>query len=249
VGLPPTAFVTFLENHDQVANSARGDRLHQQCDPARYRALTALLLLAPSVPLLFQGQEFGSTAPFLFFADHDGDLALAVRDGRRDFLRQFVSLAQPDLQQHLPDPSDPATFTRCQLDDQERSTRGPDWHLHRDLLALRRSDPTIRALGARGIDGAVVGEHAFVVRFFGATPSHDRLLVLNLGSDIREGAIAEPLVAPPADFEWTLLWSSEDPLYGGHGIAHDINTRWLVPAQAALLFKPEPTTDIDPARR
>ena len=78
----PAQFVTFIENHDQVANSARGERLRLLTSPGRYRAMTALLLLMPGTPMLFQGQEFGSTRPFLFFADHAGQLGKDVRKGR-----------------------------------------------------------------------------------------------------------------------------------------------------------------------
>src|SRR5581483_7219978 len=81
-GIPPARFVVFLQNHDQIANSARGERLHAITSPSRYRALTALMLLSPQTPLLFQGQEFAASAPFLFFADHGPDLAEVVRQGR-----------------------------------------------------------------------------------------------------------------------------------------------------------------------
>src|SRR5207249_1560003 len=93
--LPPWSFVTFLDNHDQVANSGRGLRGHALTAPGRYRAMTALLLLAPGTPMLFQGQEFAASAPFFYFADHKSELAELVRDGRADFLTQFPSLAEP----------------------------------------------------------------------------------------------------------------------------------------------------------
>ena len=87
-GLPASAFVHYLENHDQVANSARGERIRQQTSPGRYRALTALLLLGPQTPLLFQGQEFAASAPFLFFADHVAPLAASVRKGREEVFNE-----------------------------------------------------------------------------------------------------------------------------------------------------------------
>ncbi len=93
--LSPTKFVCYIENHDQVANSATGRRLHQLSSPGRYRAVTALTLLGPATPLLFQGQEFASTAPFLFFADHREELRQAICDGRREFLSQFKTVADP----------------------------------------------------------------------------------------------------------------------------------------------------------
>ena len=93
--LHPASFVNFTQNHDQIANSGRGLRCHLLAGPGRHRAVTALLLLMPGTPMLFMGQEFCSTAPFLYFADHDPDLARLVREGRADSLRQFRSVATP----------------------------------------------------------------------------------------------------------------------------------------------------------
>ncbi len=142
--LPGAAFVTFLENHDQVANSAFGKRLHQQTSPAKLRALTALTLLGPGTPMLFQGQEFASSAPFLFFADHGEELGKAVAAGRREFLEQFPSITDREVQDRLAPPSAAATFQRCKLDLSERERHADTYALHRDLLALRRDDPVIR---------------------------------------------------------------------------------------------------------
>src|SRR5205807_5039175 len=96
-GVPPAAFVTFLQNHDQIANSGSGLRCHQLTSPGRYRALTALTVLAPGTPMLFMGQEFACSAPFLYFADHNPELAKVVRKGRAEFLGQFPSLAAPEV--------------------------------------------------------------------------------------------------------------------------------------------------------
>src|ERR1043165_7567770 len=87
-GFAPRRFVCFLQNHDQIANSADGKRIHQIASPADVRALTALLLLAPQTPMLFQGQECAASAPFLYFADHKPEVARSVAKGRRDFLQQ-----------------------------------------------------------------------------------------------------------------------------------------------------------------
>src|SRR6185312_3631444 len=87
-GVAPHAFVNYLQNHDQIANSAFGQRLGELADPGRLRALTAFLLLSPGTPLLFQGQEFAASSPFLFFADHKPELAAMVREGRARFVTQ-----------------------------------------------------------------------------------------------------------------------------------------------------------------
>jgi maltooligosyltrehalose trehalohydrolase len=112
-GLPPAAFVVFLQNHDQIANSARGLRGDKLTSPGRWRAMTALLLLSPGTPMLFQGQEFAASTPFLYFADFDPDLAAAVRSGRAEFLAQFPSIADLEHRNGLADPGNVETFARC----------------------------------------------------------------------------------------------------------------------------------------
>ena len=149
--------MSFIENHDQVANTGRGSACTSSPRPAGYRAMTALVLLGPGTPMLFQGQEFASSAPFLFFADHAGELGGKVRAGRREFLAQFRSLAIPEWDEALPDPGDAATFARCKLDHAERDAHPEAWRLHRDLLRLRREDPVIASQGEDGLDGAVLG--------------------------------------------------------------------------------------------
>lgn len=143
--LPPARFISFIQNHDQVANSGRGQRVHQLTSPGRYRAMTALLLLGPATPMLFQGQEFAASTPFLYFADHEGALAGSVQKGRAQFLAQFPSLATPETQARLPDPCDVETFRRSQLDLTERQRHVEAYALHRDLLRLRRIDPVFGA--------------------------------------------------------------------------------------------------------
>jgi maltooligosyltrehalose trehalohydrolase len=245
-GLKPPAFVNFLENHDQVANSPRGLRLHQLSNPARYRALTALLLLGPGTPLLFQGQEFGSQSPFLYFADHSRDLMVAVRKGRRAFLAQFRSLALPEWDRGFPDAGDRTTFTRCQLDHRQREVHQEAYSLHADLLALRREDPVFHAQGAHGLDGAVVGDTAFVLRYF-AKDGGDRLLVVNLGVDLHLDPAPEPLLAPPPGRRWRTLWSSEDVRYGGTGtFPLDSQDNWRLPGEAAVALAPREGHDDPP---
>jgi maltooligosyltrehalose trehalohydrolase len=236
--LPPTAFVVFLENHDQVANSVRGWRLHQLTSPGRLRALTALTLLGPNTPLLFQGQEFCASAPFLFFADHNPELARAVEKGRRQFLSQFPSLALGEIQRLVAAPADAATFERCKLNLNERTQNASAYALHRDLLQLRRNDPVFRQPRPRGVDGAVLAPEALLVRFFGAEHG-DRLLLVNLGRDLHFDPAPEPLLAPPAATSWETLWSSEDPRYGGNGTpALDTEENWRIPGQSAVVLKP-----------
>src|SRR5262249_33734202 len=150
-GVPPWSFVSFLDNHDQVANSAAGLRCHALTSPGRYRAMTALLLLAPATPMLFQGKEFASSAPSYYFADHKPELARQVQKGREDFLAQFPSMAGSRGRPTLPAPHDPATFRRCKLNLGEVQRHAWAVALHRDLLELRREDPTFRAQRPRSL--------------------------------------------------------------------------------------------------
>jgi len=240
-GLPPAAFVTFLQNHDQVANSAHGRRGHQLTSPARWRAMTALLLLMPGTPLLFQGQEFAASSPFLYFADFGDELAAAVRTGRGEFLTQFPSIVDLVQRGALADPGDPATFERCRLDFSERETHADAYALHVELLRLRRED-TAFGLQRRGcVDGAVIAPSAFVLRFFTADHADDRVVIVNLGSDIWRSSFPEPLLAPPADTDWALRWSSEDPAYGGAGTPDTWpDGCWMIPGDCTLVLSPGP---------
>ncbi|MCC7415657.1 MAG: malto-oligosyltrehalose trehalohydrolase [Acidobacteria bacterium] len=246
--LAPARFVAYLQNHDQVANSARGLRGHLLASPGRWRALTALLLLLPATPMLFQGQEFCSSAPFLYFADFDRALMRAVSEGRSEFLAQFPSMIDYLASGRLDDPSDPRTLERCRLDFTERQTHAAAYALHRDLLALRRETAAFRRQQRGGIDGAVLASSAFALRFFGETSDDDRLLLVNLGTDLERGSLAEPLVAPPSGREWWVAWSSEAPAYGGLGTpARMLERGWCIPGEAAIVLAPRVRQQPPPA--
>ncbi|EDY19054.1 malto-oligosyltrehalose trehalohydrolase [Chthoniobacter flavus Ellin428] len=238
--LRPTHFVTFLENHDQVANSLWGKRLFDLGNAGRARALTALLLLGPGTPMLFQGQEFAASSPFVYFADHNPELAEKVAAGRAEFLRQFPSIASPEATAMLPDPENEETFLRCKLDFTEREKHGDVYRLHRDLLRLRKEDPLLGKAERGAYDGATLGERAFLLRFFGRSQD-DRLLIVNLGPALIFSPAPEPLLAPPAEMQWELVWSSEDPAYGGNGITplKTEEDNWRIPADAAALLVPK----------
>lgn len=233
--LSPWAFVNFLDNHDQIANSGTGQRIHALTSPGRYRALTALFLLAPGTPMLFQGQEFASSSPFYYFADHNPQLADLVRDGRIEFLSQFPSLNDPSKRPTVPAPHESETFTRCKLNLAEIDANGWAVELHRDLLRLRRDDPTFSRQKRRSIDGAVLGPEVFLIRFFGEEPTLDRLLIVNLGNDWA-APIPEPLLAPPEGGGWHVAWSSENPRYGGGGVAALRLGEEGIPGHSALVL-------------
>ena len=235
---PASAFVCFLQNHDQVANSLRGDRLHALTSPGRYRALTAVLLLAPGTPLLFMGQEFWASSPFLFFTDH-GDLADTVYQGRKKFLSQFPSIDSLEAQKQVPHPNLVSTFEASKVDLSERTTHAGIYLFHQDLLRIRREDPVIAAQSRERLEGATFGRDAFVLRFFGQE-GDDRLLVVNLGADLDYDPAPEPLLASPTGWRWQLLWSSEAPRYGGAGIVNPCREEgWKLPGESAVLFSVE----------
>jgi maltooligosyltrehalose trehalohydrolase len=240
--IEPSAFVTFIQNHDQVANSLRGNRVHNDSSPGLLRALTAFILLGPGTPMLFQGQEFASSAPFQYFADVPERLAKLVRDGRQKFLSQWRSIKAAKPFSFMPDPCSRATFDRCKLDHTEREQHASIYALHRDLLRLRRDDTGAR-WHAGNYDGAVLGSHAFLLRAFDEQ-GDDRLLVVNLGVDLHLDPAPEPLLAPPDGTRWRTVFSTEDPCYGGYGTAPlDSDGNWQIPGRAAVLLAPTPQKD------
>lgn len=178
--LPATAFVAFLQNHDQIGNRALGERLTLLTSPEKLRAATALLLLCPQIPLLFLGDAEGSCTPFLFFTDFHDELAEAVREGRRREFAGFAAFADPQARAAIPDPNARATF------DRSRPEPGPDgaaWAaLYRTLLDLRHRHIVPRLKGARPLGAEVLGDAAVAARWQmadGATLA----IAINLGSD------------------------------------------------------------------
>jgi maltooligosyltrehalose trehalohydrolase len=249
--LPPAAFVTFTQNHDQIANSARGRRAHQLTSPGRYRAIAALMLLGPGTPMLFQGQEFGASSPFLFFADHNPELGALVRKGRLESLSQFPTIESLVQAGHvdggtLPDPGAPETFERCKLDLSERERHANIYALHTDLLRLRRETPAFAAQRRGGVDGTVLGPEAFALRFLGTTgddenAAEDRLLLVNLGRDLHLEIAPSPLLAPPDGMAWEIAFSTEDARYDGCGTGPvETDDGWRLPGQSAIVMHPVP---------
>ncbi len=158
--LPPTAFVICLQNHDQIGNRAMGERLTALAHPEALRAATVLLLLTPQIPLLFMGQEWGAETPFLFFTDHHGELAEAVRQGRRKEFAKFAAFADPDRRARIPDPNAVETFEASRADPAEAAHPAhAAWlALHRDLLAIRAAHIVPHMAEARAIGAAALAQ-------------------------------------------------------------------------------------------
>ena len=189
--------------------------------------------------MLFQGQEFGSSRPFLYFADHKPELAAAVQKGRAEFVSQFPSMASPQMQAALAAPHSRDTFERCKLDWNDRETNAAMWKMHQDLLGLRRTSAAFRRRDVARVDGAVLGPEALVLHFDADRATDERLLVVNFGVDLVAASFAEPLIAPPDGTKFVVEWSSEHPDYGGVGTPEIENDEgWRIPGHAAFVLRP-----------
>jgi maltooligosyltrehalose trehalohydrolase len=243
-GVAPSSFVNFLQNHDQIANSGCGLRIHALTSPGLLRAATAMILLGPGTPMLFQGQEFAAQAPFLYFADLGETLAPAIAQGRREFLAQFPSFVAAALQSWVNDPTHRETFERCKLDGADRVRNWAIYELHKDLIRLRREDAVLGGDGSARTEGAVLADDVFVVRYFARAGSDDyievgdRLLIVNFGIDWRPSIVPEPLLAPPPGMRWNVAWSSEEPVYGGGGVlpCEKPDASWFMQGSAAAFL-------------
>ena len=238
-GISPEAFICFLENHDQMANTGPGQRLRFQTSPGRYRAMTALLLLGPWTPLLFQGEEFAADSPFMFFADvGDAFVRDATRKGRAEWLAPFLSLREEEALRSLPAPDDPEVFARCKLDFSDREKNRKLYNLHIDLLKLRREDSRLRQQRSGGIDGALLGPASFVLRYF-SKENDDRLMLVNLGERQVLRPASEPLLAPPSSCRWETIWTSDSLRYGGADrMAVVAQEQWVLPAECSVVLRP-----------
>jgi maltooligosyltrehalose trehalohydrolase len=197
--------------------------------------MTALLLLGPQTPMLFMGQEFSASNAFYYFADHDPELAKLVSAGRREFMSQFPRLCSFEGDFELAEPADEKTFQQCKLDWREVEQHANIVRLHRDLIRLRKGDAVFSQQNRSRVEGSVIGPEACLVGWVGKEYD-DRLALFNLGRDIDWQVVAEPMLAPPTGREWRLLWSSEEPFYGGLGTPSFDGKTWRVPGHSAVVF-------------
>ena len=160
-GLRPEQFVICIQNHDQIGNRAIGERLNHQVDPATFRALSVLLLMAPQTPMLFMGQEWAAAAPFLYFTDHSEELGRKVTEGRRAEFGAFAAFADPAMREKIPDPQSPGTFARSRIDWAE-ITREPHagmLRLYQRLLAVRHGG----SWSAEGHHAEALDDHSLLL--------------------------------------------------------------------------------------
>jgi malto-oligosyltrehalose trehalohydrolase len=155
-GLPPSAFVSFLQNHDQIGNRPFGERLTTLADPEALEAAIALQLLSPHIPLIFMGEEDASAAPFFYFTDHHGELAETVREGRRREFAKFPSFSDPARREEIPDPNAPETLARS-LPAPAPEHRQSRRELYRRLLDIRRREIVPSLSTAQSVGATAIG--------------------------------------------------------------------------------------------
>jgi malto-oligosyltrehalose trehalohydrolase len=200
--LPPTAFINFLQNHDQIGNRAMGERLAQLADPQKVRAALSVLLLSPSPPLLFMGEEYAAPEPFLYFCEYEGDLATAITNGRRAEFGRFRGFDSPTARERIPDPNAAVTCERSCLDWEKRDEQPHrDWlQFTRQLLRLRHEHvvPLIPSI--------VAGKSTFV--------AEQRTLTvhwpLSDGRCLSLRANFESSLAPAPPMQGALLYAAHD---------------------------------------
>ncbi|MEO8077236.1 MAG: DUF3459 domain-containing protein, partial [Acidobacteriota bacterium] len=207
-GLSPSRMVICLQNHDQIGNRARGDRLHHQIDLAVFRALTAVLLCAPETPLLFMGEEWAADTPFQFFTNHAVELGLRVTAGRRSEFAAFSAFRDADVRSGIPDPQAIETFEASRLIWQEHqgALHAATLELHRTLLRLRRTEPALATAGELVVD-APDSETLVLARRAG------REMVLVAARFRGSGAVDLRPWAASTSGRWSVLLTTEDPRF------------------------------------
>ncbi|MCM0083250.1 malto-oligosyltrehalose trehalohydrolase [Geomonas sp. Red32] len=233
-------FVHYIQNHDQIGNSAWGARIHTLTNPGALRAVATLLLLSPQTPLIFQGQEFSASNPFQYFADLSPEISEQVHIGRIEFLKQFTNIDNPHIIEAIDKPYDQSTFEQSRLDLSERARNVKVFALYRDLIRLRKSDTVFSEGYNAFIEGAVLGRAAFLLRY--QLKDEYRLLLFNLGRELHLAPAPEPMLAPPEGCRWEVLWTSERIEYGGSGTPAELDTDrfWIVQGNAAVVLKQVP---------
>ena len=235
---PASAFVFCIQNHDQVGNRPFGDRLHHDINADRYAVASALLLFAPETPMLFMGQEFAASTPFLYFTDHPEELGKLVTQGRRQEFAGFDIFDDPALRESIPDPQAESTFLLSKLRLDERERNAGILGLYRRLLHLRQTDPVLRQNDRmKSRASAVTAEVVAVHRWWG---TEQRLLLANFGPEAELGMDA-PAFRPFHNRPWKVLLSTSDEAFGGSGDTVDVDgllgdRRVTIPARSAVIF-------------
>jgi malto-oligosyltrehalose trehalohydrolase len=217
--LPPTAFVAFLQNHDQIGNRAFGERLHMIAPAEAFRAITAIYLLLPQIPMLFMGEEWQAAQPFVYFCDFKGALAQAIREGRRKEFARFPAFRACPAERAFPEPDDPATFASAQLDwDAVGEARAAAaLRRYRRILEVRHREliPRLPLIGPRAARIERLADFAFrTVWRVGA--AEELVLTANLSNETVRSRPTDlgrllwtdvPWVNDGTLAPWTVIWS------------------------------------------
>jgi maltooligosyltrehalose trehalohydrolase len=214
--LPSSAFVNFVQNHDQIGNRAMGERLTTLVEPEAMEAGLALLLLAPQVPLLYMGEEWGETRPFLYFCDFHDELADAVREGRRSEFGRFERFGSPEARASIPDPNAVPTFEASKLDwaKLEIPAHARRLELVRDLLALRTREIVPRL---PAVQSSAEAAGSLIAARWTLNDGSQLAVLANLGPTKQEraGPVPDPVLwAQPAECHlgptvppWSVVWT------------------------------------------
>ncbi len=209
--LPPRRFVFCLQNHDQIGNRALGERLHHQIELPVYRAAVALLLLLPAVPLLFMGQEWAASMPFLYFTDHDEELGKRVTTGRRKEFRHFSAFSDPIARETIPNPQAQSTYesSRLNWEEREHEPHASVVRLHKTLLQLRQYEPALRSAT---IDSFVVEalDQSTILLQRSAVDGPTLLAVFRLQGSGTVDLSGQPTIKPLAGTRWETVLTTEN---------------------------------------
>jgi maltooligosyltrehalose trehalohydrolase len=199
-----------LQNHDQIGNRALGERLHHQIDLAAYRAATTVLLCAPATPLLFMGQEWAASTPFLYFTDHNEELGKLVTEGRRKEFRHFSAFADPAARERIPDPQAVSTFRASRLvwGERDQEPHASVFRFYQSLLQLRRTVPALRSTDREGMEVAAQRDDGILLKR--SNPGGDLLLV---AAALRGPGVVDCLEADGSlrtTASWEVVLTTED---------------------------------------
>jgi len=208
-GIAPRRFVVCLQNHDQVGNRAFGERLHHQVDPAAVRAATALLLTLPQTPLVFMGQEWAASSPFLYFTDHHDELGRLVTAGRRREFERFAAFSDPDARERIPDPQAVSTFEASKLrwEELDQEPHAGMVRLHRALLTLRQGHEALRGADEGPVTSEAIDDDTLLLVRGSATMMMAVVVRLRGAGTCELPAIGDLWTACP----WRVLLTTEAP--------------------------------------
>jgi maltooligosyltrehalose trehalohydrolase len=234
-------FIFCLQNHDQIGNRGFGERLNVLVGDRVFAVATVLLLLAPETPLLFMGQEYAATTPFLYFTDHHDELGRLVTVGRREEFAKFRAFCDPALREQIPDPQAESTFLRSRLDPSERE-RNPGYNrLFYDLMRLRQTDVVFADPDRARTATSAPGDHVVAMRRWNEDATLERVVIANFGPALEAPLAGDSALASLERGDWKVILSIAVRRYGGSQIRtrlSRVEPRRVVriPAETAVVF-------------